>query len=105
MYRTDYYRRLKATVEKQSKRRKCIGLQFGMVCLRKFYTWLCLPVNIVERKKEMIGEAKLNPAKKKLEKQEEQLKTNSRDLSMVKMKSMVAIGVTFTAILGMFNSM
>ena len=53
----------------------------------------------------MIGEAKLNPAKKKLEKQEEQLKTNSRDLSMVKMKSMVAIGVTFTAILGMFNSM
>ena len=64
----------------------------------------CLCV-IVERKKELMGEAKLNPAKKKLDKQEEQLKTNSRDLSMVKMKSMVAIGVTFTAILGMFNSM
>ena len=62
-------------------------------------------MSVVERKKELIGEAKLNPAKKKLEKEEEQLKTNSRDLSMVKMKSMVAIGVTFTAILGMFNSM
>ena len=64
-----------------------------------------LSLSVVERKKELIGEAKLNPAKKKLDKQEEQLKTNSRDLSMVKMKSMVAIGVTFTAILGMFNSM
>ena len=60
---------------------------------------------IVERKKEQIGEAKAAPGKKKLDKQEEQLRNNSRDLNMVKMKSMVVIGFTFTALLGMFNTM
>lgn len=77
------------------------------ICMCCEFVHVCLSVSffVVERKKEVIGEAKLNPAKKKLEKQEEQLKTNSRDLNMVKMKSMVAIGVTFTAIMGMFNSM
>ena len=33
------------------------------------------------------------------------LKTASRDLTMVKMKSMMAIGFTFTALLGMFNTL
>ena len=39
------------------------------------------------------------------ERQEEKLKNDSRDLSMVKMKSMVVIAFTFTSLMGMFNSM
>ncbi|XP_064396498.1 calcium load-activated calcium channel-like isoform X2 [Halichondria panicea] len=74
VYRTDSYKRLKATVEKQSKK--------------------------LEKKKEQLGEV----ASKKLGRQEEQLKTNSRDLNTVKMKSAVAIGLTFTALMGMFNT-
>jgi len=50
-------------------------------------------------------EAKAVAGKKKMDKQEEQLKNNSRDLNMVKMKSMVVIGVTFTALMGMLNTM
>ncbi|OWK05027.1 hypothetical protein Celaphus_00001740 [Cervus elaphus hippelaphus] len=38
------------------------------------------------------------------ERQEEKLKNNNRDLSMVRMKSMFAIGFCFTALMGMFNS-
>src|SRR5699024_3271948 len=41
----------------------------------------------------------------KLEREEEKLKNHNRDLSMVKMKSMFAIGFAFTALLSMFNSM
>ncbi|EGV92922.1 Transmembrane and coiled-coil domains protein 1 [Cricetulus griseus] len=63
VYRTDKYKRLKAEVEKQSK--KC-----------EYDT----------------------------ERQEEKLKNNNRDLSMVRMKSMFAIGFCFTALMGMFNS-
>ncbi|XP_016050580.1 calcium load-activated calcium channel isoform X2 [Erinaceus europaeus] len=59
VYRTDKYKRLKAEVEKQSKKQR----------------------------------------------QEEKLKNNNRDLSMVRMKSMFAIGFCFTALMGMFNSM
>lgn len=62
-------------------------------------------VSSVERKKEQFGDSVVNPVSKKLGKQEEQLKANSRDLNMVKMKSMVAIGLTFTALMGMFNTM
>jgi hypothetical protein len=43
--------------------------------------------------------------KKKIDREEEKLKNNNRDLSLVKMKSMLAIGFAFTALLGMFNSM
>ena len=42
--------------------------------------------------------------KKKLEKAEEKLKEDNRELTMVKMKSMVMIGFTFTVLLGMFNA-
>ncbi|VEN35265.1 unnamed protein product [Callosobruchus maculatus] len=59
VYRTEKYQKLKAEVEKQSK---------------------------------------------KLEREEERLKNNNRDLSFVKMKSMFAIGFAFTALLSMFNS-
>ncbi len=64
-------------------------------------------MHAVEKRKEQLGETKVAAAlnKKKLDKQEEQLRTNSRDLNMVKMKSVVVIGFTFTALLGMFNTM
>ncbi|XP_062048651.1 calcium load-activated calcium channel isoform X2 [Lepus europaeus] len=77
-YRTDKYKRLKAEVEKQSKK--------------------------LEKKKETITESAGRQQKKKIERQEEKLKNNNRDLSMVRMKSMFAIGFCFTALMGMFNS-
>jgi len=77
VYRTDKYKKLKAEVEKQSKK------------LEK------------QRETESSND---RVQKKKLERQEEKLKTNSRDLSLVKMKSMFAIGFAFTALLSMFNS-
>ncbi|CAH1787606.1 unnamed protein product, partial [Owenia fusiformis] len=79
VYRTEKYQKLKMEVEKQSKK--------------------------LEKQKESGGD---NPndkvKKKKIERQEERLKANNRDLSLVKMKSMFAIGFAFTALLGMFNS-
>lgn len=56
----------------------------------------------VEKRKEAHGESKQQ--KKKIEREEERLKNNNRDLSLVKMKSMFAIGFAFTALLSMFNS-
>lgn len=78
VYRTEQYQKLKAEVEKQTKR--------------------------LEKQKEMTGEVAERSVKKKLERQEERLKTQNRDLSLVKMKSMFAIGFAFTALLSMFNS-
>ncbi|CAC5371206.1 TMCO1 [Mytilus coruscus] len=57
----------------------------------------------MEKKKES-GESTDRNQKKKIERQEEKLKNNNRDLSFVKMKSMFAIGFAFTALLSMFNS-
>lgn len=76
VYRTEKYKKLKAEVEKQSKK--------------------------LEKQKE--NEATDKVQKKKIERQEERLKNNNRDLSMVKMKSMFAIGFAFTSLLSMFNS-
>ena len=59
----------------------------------------------VEKKKEVMGETNDKQQKKKLEREEEKLKNHNRDLSMVKMKSMFAIGFAFTALLSMFNNM
>ncbi|XP_070582285.1 calcium load-activated calcium channel-like [Ptychodera flava] len=78
VYRTEKYKKLKSEVEKQSKK--------------------------LERTKEYVGETSDKGQKKKLERQEEKLKNNNRDLSLVKMKSMFAIGFAFTALMGMFNS-
>lgn len=76
VYRTENYKKLKAEVDKQSKK--------------------------LEKQREIETHDKVQ--KKKQERQEEKLKTNSRDLSLVKMKSMFAIGFAFTALLSMFNS-
>lgn len=79
VYRTEKYKKLKLEVERQSKK--------------------------LEKKRETVGEGTGDrSARKKLERQEEKLKTNSRDLSMVKMKSMFAIGFSFTTLMSMFNS-
>ncbi|KDR22823.1 Transmembrane and coiled-coil domains protein 1 [Zootermopsis nevadensis] len=42
--------------------------------------------------------------KKKIEREEEKLKNNNRDLSLVKMKSMFTTGFTFTALLSIFDN-
>jgi len=78
VYRTEKYKRLKAEIEKQSKK--------------------------LDKRKENLGELVDKSLKRKLEREEERLKENNRDLSMAKMKSMFFVGFAFTAILGMFNS-
>ena len=68
VYRTDKYQKLKLEIEKQSKK--------------------------LEKIKEAHGDtANLERSKKrKIEQDEEKLKNTNRDLTMVKMKSMFAIG-------------
>uniref|UniRef100_A0A1Q3FAS9 Calcium load-activated calcium channel n=1 Tax=Culex tarsalis TaxID=7177 RepID=A0A1Q3FAS9_CULTA len=78
VYRTEKYQKLKGEVEKQSKK--------------------------LEKRKETHGDSLDKSAKKKIERDEEKLKNNNRDLSLVKMKSMFATGFAFTALLSMFNS-
>ena len=79
VYRTEKYQRLKADIERQTKK--------------------------LEKKKEAHGEATLDRTqKRKMEREEERLKSTNRDLMMVKMKSMFAIGFAFTSLLSMFNS-
>lgn len=58
----------------------------------------------MEKRKEAHGDSLDKQQKKKIEREEERLKNNNRDLSFVKMKSMLAIGFAFTALLSMFNS-
>ena len=69
VYRTEKYQKLKTEIEKQTKK--------------------------LEKKKEAHGEtANLDRSKKrKIEQDEEKLKNTNRDLTMVKMKSMFAIGL------------
>uniref|UniRef100_A0A1I7VXM4 Calcium load-activated calcium channel n=1 Tax=Loa loa TaxID=7209 RepID=A0A1I7VXM4_LOALO len=43
-------------------------------------------------------------AKRKIDREEERLKATNRDMSMFKMKSMLAIGFAFTALLSTFSS-
>ncbi|CAF1140826.1 unnamed protein product [Brachionus calyciflorus] len=78
IYRTEKYKRLQAEVEKQSKK--------------------------LEKQKESLPDMSDKNHKKKLERQEEKLKLNNRELSMVKMKSMMTISFAFMALLSMFNS-
>ncbi|CAO1321004.1 unnamed protein product [Diamesa serratosioi] len=78
VYRTEKYQKLKTEIEKQSKK--------------------------LEKRKETHGDSLDKQHKKKIERDEEKLKNNNRDLSLVKMKSMFATGFAFTALLSMFNS-
>ena len=59
----------------------------------------------MEKQKESLPDMSDKNHKKKLERQEEKLKSNNRELSMVKMKSMMTISFAFMALLSMFNSM
>merc|ERR1712046_86227 len=80
VYRTEKYQKLKAEIEKQSKK--------------------------LEKRKEAQGDTSSldRSKKKKLDQDEEKLKNTNRDLTMVKMTSMFAIGFAFTALLSMFNT-
>lgn len=60
---------------------------------------------LVEKRKEAHGDSFDKQQKKKIEREEERLKNNNRDLTLFKMKSMFAIGFAFTALLSMFNNM
>lgn len=102
VYRTEKYQKLKAEVEKQSKKCKCWDIlptqrKNESMYWRSFYF-------SVEKRKEAHGDSLDRQQKKKIEREEERLKNNNRDLSLVKMKSMFAIGFAFTALLSMFNN-
>lgn len=101
VYRTEKYKKLKGEVEKQCKKCKTHQLYSSSILIH------CNVIDFfaVEKKKEAVGDAAGKQQKKKLEREEEKLKNHNRDLSMVKMKSMFAIGFAFTALLSMFNSM
>ena len=79
VYRTEKYQRMKLDIERQTKK--------------------------LERQKEAHGDVTLNKTqKRKMEREEERLKSANKDLMMVKMKSMFAIFFAFTSLLYMFNS-
>lgn len=78
VYRTDKYQKLMGEVERGSKK--------------------------LEKHKELQCDALDKHQKKKIGREEIRLKNNNRDISFVKMKSMLAIGFVFSALLGMFNS-
>lgn len=64
----------------------------------------------LERKKETVEGSGLNVGthnktqKRKIEREEERLKATNRDLSMFRVKSMIAIAIVFTALLNTFSS-
>jgi len=59
----------------------------------------------VEKRKEALGDSVASRnQKRRLNIEEEKLKSNNRDLSAVRMKSMFAIGFCFTALLGTLSS-
>lgn len=58
----------------------------------------------VEKRKEAFGDTTDKGQKRRLNREEEKLKNNNRDLSAVRVKSMFAIGFCFTALLGTLNS-
>nr|ACO15312.1 Transmembrane and coiled-coil domain-containing protein 1 [Caligus clemensi] len=83
VYRSEEYMKLKGEIEKTSKRlEKKKKADFG----------LSLDKNSSSKKK-------------KLERDEERLKSTDRDLMLAKMKSMMGIGFAFTSLLSMFNSL
>ena len=79
VYRTEHYQKLKLSLERQAKK---------LEKKKESATWTSKPG--------------LNQ-KKKLEKSEEKLQGDNREINMIKTKSMVILGFTFTALLGMFN--
>lgn len=85
VYRTEKYQKLKVEIEKQTKKCKCVKI-FQVI------NWIInITLNFsvtVEKRKEVLGEALDKQQKKKIERDEERLKNNNRDFSLVKMKSM-----------------
>ncbi|KAK0393266.1 hypothetical protein QR680_000126 [Steinernema hermaphroditum] len=77
VYRSEQYKKLKSEMERKSKK--------------------------LERRKENANDSD-RIQKKKIEREEDRLKATNRELSMFKMKSMLAIGFAFTALLSTFSS-
>lgn len=103
VYRTEKYQKLKVEIEKSSKKRTFSN--FNKTYAFFIINWKNICIILVEKRKEAHGDSVDKQQKKKIERVEEKLKINNRDLSMVKMKSMFAIGFAFTALLSMFNNM
>lgn len=101
VYRTEKYQKLKTEVERQSKKCKLFKSCFSILEVCPLCGLFCIAV---EKRKEAHGDSMDKQQKKKIERDEEKLKNNNRDLSLVKMKSMLFIGFAFTALLSMFNS-
>merc|ERR1712039_842823 len=84
-----------------------VGISVFTALLGEGFTWLLVyrTEKYTRLKKEAVGDSALDRTqKRKLERDEERLKSTNRDLMMVKMKSMFAIGFVFTSLLSMFNS-
>ncbi|CAH8671447.1 unnamed protein product [Schistosoma bovis] len=64
-----------------------------------------LNMAFLEKQRDVTESAIDRTAKKRLEKQEERFKNINRELSMVKMKSMFAVGLIFTSLFNVFSSM
>ena len=103
IYRTEKYKRLQSEVEKQTKKcNKLVSICSPIMNLFNVFDVVVVVSTFqVEKQKDTIEKNQ----KKKVERQEERLKTNSRELSVVKMKSMMTISFAFMALLSMFNSM
>ncbi|GAU98265.1 hypothetical protein RvY_09436 [Ramazzottius varieornatus] len=78
VYRTEKYKKLKAEIDRQVKK-------------------------VEKKKKDEVVVTKNR--KKLLDREEGKLKNSNRELSMVKMKSMFAIGIAFTAMLSIFSTL
>ena len=99
IYRTEKYKRLQSEVEKQTK--KCNERTNEPVSICSLITNLFNVFDVVV----VVSTLQVEKQKDTMERQEERLKTNSRELSVVKMKSMMTISFAFMALLSMFNSM
>lgn len=106
VYRTEKFQKLKTEIEKQSKKCKIAWMDMNQKSMIRQRILISIwTFFLVEKRKETLGDSLDKQHKKKIERDEEKLKNNNRDLSTVKMKSMVATGFAFTALLSMFNSM
>ncbi|KAF7640229.1 Phenylalanine--tRNA ligase beta subunit [Meloidogyne graminicola] len=76
VYRSEEYKRLKYAMERKTKKLEKKGNNWGFS----------------------------KTTKRKIEREEERLKSTNRDLSMFRMKSMMAIGFVFTTLLSTFSS-
>jgi hypothetical protein len=93
VYRSEHYKKLKAEIERKTKK-----------CTRVLLIRLYIYAFVVEKRREIVSDVDKS-SKRRMEREEERLKSTNRDMSLFKMKSMFAIGFAFTALLSTFNNM